>query len=260
MLLSNAISSHQQGKLIHNETDQQGLIQIRQWQQLRWLHLDDNNIQACINLDSPATLTIAYLEAMVTALLFKANPQNLLNLGCGGASFERFFSRYLPTLAISSVDINATIIRLARQFFQLPPQHPVIHRPAEELLHHCNQTFDLIFCDLHHGVDHPGSINSKLFHADAYRCLNYDGVYVLNLLPQHEPQMLDWLLALRQSFNHVILLPITGRQNIVVLALKQPPASQDQLIRQAIPWQRLTGINFEALAKRLILLPNKPKS
>lgn len=217
---------------------------VRQDSERRWLHFGDNDVQAVINLNQPSQLTLPYSIGMLSALIIQPDPKTCLNLGLGGASFERFFARQLPELRVTSLESDPAVIRLARSYFMLPPQQPVILSDASAFLASHQSRYDLILCDIHQGNGHPECLTDTHFHADAFDCLNVAGVYAINLLPQGFSQLINVLMRLRDSFPYVQVLDIPERRNLILLALKQSPPEPDILL-QRVP----------ALAERLNIAP-----
>ncbi len=238
--------SHHAGSLIYQEWSGGKRRMIRQDHELRWLHFGDNDIQAVINLTQPDQLTLPYSFGMLSALLFQPEPKTCLNLGVGGASFERFFDHRLPQLRVTSLESDSAVIRLARSYFMLPPQQPVILDDASHFLRRHQGSYDLILCDIHQGNSHPGCLIDSHFHSAAFKCLNQAGVYVINLLSHSYTHLVEVLMRLRDSFRYVQVLDIPERRNLILYAMKQPPPAPDVLI-QRVP----------ILSQRLAVTPQK---
>ena len=148
------------------------------------------------------------------------------------------------------------MIELAQRFFLLPPDHTVSCCGAEQFLQQPNSDqYDLIFSDLHMGAGHADCLDHQQFHQQIYRRLAPRGVYVSNLLPCDNDQMLRWLLIMRRSFSHVVLLPLTDKRNIVVFGFKQPPLNDRQLAAHTQIWDQNCNTRFGALIPALVPLP-----
>ncbi|MEH6651257.1 MAG: fused MFS/spermidine synthase [Motiliproteus sp.] len=226
------ISHHSDGKLIHQERSGNQHRQVRQDKELRWLHFGDHDIQAVIDLAQPHQLILPYSFGMLSALLYQPEPITCLNLGVGGGSFERFFAHRLPRLRVTSLESDVNVIRLARDYFMLPPQQPVIVDDASHFLVRHQGSYDLIFCDIHQGDNHPECLSDSQFHAAAFGCLNQDGVYAINLLPHNYSHLVTVLMRLRDSFSDVLVLDIPERRNLILFALKQPPPERNILTQR----------------------------
>lgn len=255
MSASDAISNHQQGRLLFSGSDLGIPVQVRQWQRLRWLHFDQRAIQACINLDSPHELTIPYAEAMVLAAALKPEATCLLNLGCGVGSFERYFSHYHPSLTISSVEASTLVIELAQRWFQLPNDLRLWNSLAEDYLKQNQQQFDLIFCDLHVGEGHAPCLDSAEFYSHLKRAMAPGGALVCNLLPIDNDQLLRWIQQLRHAFPWLLMLPLENKQNCLVFGFDQPPPNDLELVESASQWDMHCGSQLLHYSASIIRLP-----
>jgi spermidine synthase len=123
-------------------------IEVREWQQFRWLHLSDNSVQSLIHLDAIEQVALPNIQALLATLLFCPRPKSLLNLGLGGASLERYLVANRPGLKIQSVESNELVIKIAQDYFYLPKTIDVVHDAAEKYISNCHDTFDIILCDI----------------------------------------------------------------------------------------------------------------
>lgn len=221
----------------------------------RWLSTSDASIQSLIRLDAPAELILPNHVAMLSGLLIAAPLQRVLNLGFGIGAFERFLQDRLPTLEIVSVDNNPAIVELARAHFFVPIDWPVLIQPAETYLTDCTQHFELILCDLFDGDRHAACLFEPAFHRHAARSLSAHGVLALNLATGSEPELVEILLALRQSFRWVLLVKIPQHGNVVVLACRQEPPSDEELARRAAEHAARLKLDFSAVLTGLEHLP-----
>jgi len=246
------------GKLLHSETTDDQFIAIRELDNLRWMHFGDDAVQAVIKLDEPARIVLPYNIAMLAALLFPERPRKLLNLGVGGGTFERFFSARMPDLGLTSVESSAAVIRLARQFFLVPEQVPVINDSAGRFLNADSSKYDVMFCDVYGDRQRPDCLADNRFYADASRCLAVDGVLVINLLPASEAELLEILLAVRQHFAWVCLLEFPDHRNVLLFVSTQQAPATATLEARAAALSPGLGVDLAGIPARLRRLPEKP--
>lgn len=251
----NRLSSHQQGELLAQITTPEQQIHISQHRHYRWLYFDDQAIQAAIDLHRPEQLLLHYNQAMTLAAALSPQPQRLLNLGCATGSFERFFHHYLPQLEITAIDNNAAVIELGQRFFGYPAEVELQTISAEAFLATNAQSFDWIYCDLHQQGQHPSCLQQTDFHARIRQQLNPGGVYVINLMPANNQQLLNWLLPIRQNFDHCLLLNLAELQNVILFALNQPAIRPEQRLHNARLWQQQCGLVLQPLLDQLVSLP-----
>ncbi|MDX1518945.1 MAG: hypothetical protein R3318_02400 [Gammaproteobacteria bacterium] len=194
--------------------------EIRQFHQYRWLNLDGDLIQSIMDLEQPARLLNPVNIYMLTALAFTTNLSSVLNLGFGGGVFERFFRHYCPEIQLHSVESNETVIHLAREFFDIDPDYPVYLQPAEKFVSEVDAAYGLILCDIFSQEHHPDCLYHDAFYRDCQRCLDEDGLMVVNLVTDTEEKLLEVLLPLRKSFAYSCLLEIPHHNNILVFSCR----------------------------------------
>ena len=67
-------------------------VEVSERDNIRSLHIGNDTIQSSMNLDDPFGLQLNYTKVMALVLIFKANPEDILFVGLGGASLQKFFS------------------------------------------------------------------------------------------------------------------------------------------------------------------------
>jgi spermidine synthase len=175
----------------------------------------------------------------------------------GGGTFERFFSAVLPELSVTSVEHDPAVIHLARAFFSIPPEAPVVNESALGFLSRRPGRFDVILCDLHSGVDAPAFLAQPAFYEAACGCLSESGMMVTNLLPSSQQALLDILLAMRHSFKWIWLLDFPDHRNIVLFSLNGAPPEDEILKQRAQALEDRTGLSVMDILSRLKPLPEK---
>jgi len=233
-------------------------IQVREQGGLRWMHFGGDAIQAMLALEDQVHPIIPYQINMLVVLLLNPDPASLLNLGLGGGSFERFFSAFMPGLPLTSVELNSDVIQLQRDYFPIPGSASVIQSDAGSYLTGCAESYDVILCDIFEQADIPSSLGQDSFYADAFRLLTTNGVLAINLLPQTEAELINTLLAVRSSFDHLLLLELPDFKNILLFCLKQDPPGPSQLEQRAEALITNTGIDLSHVAGCIRALP-KPQ-
>jgi len=231
---------------------------VRELDGLHWMHFGDGAIQAMLALQDPSRPIIPYQLNMLMALLFNPAPASLLNLGLGGGSFERFFTAYMPELSLTSVESDTAVIGLQQEYFPIPDPVPVIECDAATFLAGTNKVFDLVLCDIFARTGPPVCLSQEVFYANIYRHLSAQGVLVINLLPEGEPELLASLLVLRASFSQVVMLQLPGFRNILLFCLKRDPSGHDLLQQRAGDFYAKTGIDLLSAVGSIRLLP-KPQ-
>jgi len=241
--------------LLHRSGDAGNPVEVHEHAGERWVYTGEDSILSLMRLDAPADPVMPNHIAMLAALLFVDRPQSVLNLGFGSGTFERFFIDRLPNTDVVSVDTSSTLVRLARKYFAIRHDRPVIIRPAEQFLHDNTQRFDLILCDIFQGDRHPDCLADAEFHADAARSLAAGGVMAVNLSPATEQGLLEILLPMRRSFAHVLLVSLVDYGNVVVYAMQHAPVDTHEQRRRAEQTGKQLRLDLRHIPERLSALP-----
>jgi spermidine synthase len=202
-------------------------IDIREEAGIRYLHFGTDWVQGAMRLSRPDRLVLLYTQAMLSFLLFREAPRNVLMIGLGSASLVRFFRKELPGAHLTVIEINRDVIQVAHQFFRLPPDDDRLDVQVGNGLHFVQQTkatFDAIFVD---GYDHharAGKLESAEFYADCRARLAPRGALVANIFGRvrgHGRTMRN----LRDVFGDAMVqLPSSDSKNVLVTAFADPPA------------------------------------
>jgi spermidine synthase len=103
--------------------------------------------QSVMSLARPEKLVFDYEKVMALAVVAVRRPQTALLLGLGGGAMARFLGCYLPDCALTLVERDATVVKLAKRHFQL--DRPVELADAAEFVRTTERRFDAILVDLY---------------------------------------------------------------------------------------------------------------
>lgn len=225
----------------------------------RWLTLGSDFVQSLIRLSEPENVLLPYVRSMLLTFAFKQEPLRVLNLGYGCGTFERFIFKYFPRTSVTSVEPNIEIINVSRKYFYIPSDYPVINKSADEFLKRNKTKYDIIFCDIHDGKTHPDFLYDSSFYSNIMRCLNDDGVVVINLIPASEKELLNVLLAVRKVFCWQQLLDFDNYGNILLYIHMQEPRAlhADDAIFEEL--KNRPTIDLTDIIDRLVLLSTAEK-
>lgn len=190
--------------------------EVRQYRQYRWLNLGGDLIQSVMDIKEPHKLLNPVNQYMLGSLLLLEKCSDVLNIGFGGGVFERFLSCLDPDISIHSVENDEVVVHLSREFFHIQEEYPVYLQSADNFVSATDGHYDLILCDIFTDEKHPVCLLDAEFYSDCRRCLNDDGLLVMNLVPEDESELLEILKAVRDSFRHINLLEIPEHQNVIL--------------------------------------------
>jgi len=245
------------GRLLYRNDSDDVRIEIREYENIRWLHIGGEAIQAAMNVALPDQLILPINIAMLSTLLFYERPTKLLNLGFGIGCFERFFMARIPNLRLTSVESNASIIRLAKKYFFIPDDYPVVNDNADHFLRNIDERYSIILCDIFENERNPSCLSDSRFYYAAYRALDANGVLAVNLLALSESDLIAVLLEVRRHFAWVLLLQIPNFGNLILIALKNEPPPPGTIDLRAERLSEKLAVDLRRLPAQLQRLPSK---
>jgi spermidine synthase len=207
-------------------------IVVEQRQGIRTLRFGQT-VQSRYDLNHPQRLVVAYTRLAMVALPCVPRPQRVLLVGLGGGSMAKYLHRTLPDCQIEAVDLDPEVLRVARQYFDVP-QDPRLHLIAAEGRGFLEQTphrYDLIFLDAYGDANIPLGLASQEFLELVKSRLDPHGAVVSNLWGQPiNPLFLDMVHTYRAVFSEVHCIHAAPDPNQIVLAFPSTP----HLTRQSL--------------------------
>lgn len=168
---------------------------------LRFLYFDEKSVQSVMRIDAPLELLFGYTRAMMAFLLLKPAPRHLLLIGLGGGSLLKFCYHYLPNTRITTIEIDADVIALRKQFC-IPDDNERLQIICDDAVHYLEgrrDEFDLIMLD---GFDIDGlvgQLHNQDFYAKCYTALGNDGMLICNMWGK-QSVLATHLAQLRRQF------------------------------------------------------------
>lgn len=202
-------------------------IDIREEAGIRYLHFGTDWVQGAMRLSKPHRLVLAYTQAMLSFLLFRPAPSNVLMIGLGSASLVRFLRHEMREAHVTVLEINRDVIQVAHQFFKLPQDDDRLDVQVGDGFHfvqHSALRFDAIFVD---GYDHrarPGKLESLEFYRACRDRLSPQGVLVANVFGRVRGHGQTKLYLYDVFGKGMVLLPSADSKNVLVTAFADPPA------------------------------------
>ena len=243
--------SPEQSQLLHSEVLGEQFIEVREFQNYRWLQIGGDSIQGLMNVNSPEQILLPNIQALLATLLFCPKPLRVLNLGFGCGSIERFFIAQYPELEITSLEASAEVIRLAKDYFFFRNEQSIVYSSAEEYLSNKNKAYDIVLCDIFEGEEHPACLYDSVFYANIATHLDETGVLAINLLPESEDDVLIIFSAMKNHFNHISLLEVPNHFNAIIFASNHKLPGSMELETAAHDLYEETGLDLKALPQSL---------
>lgn len=178
------------------------------------LHFCISDIQSRMRINDPNALALEYTRTMMGFLLFRPEPRSIGMVGLGGGSLAKFCYHYLSRTRIQVAEINPHVIAL-RDEFQIPPDDArfmVFQADGADFVRRGSSCFDVLIVDGYVLEGLPAQLSSQGFYDGCYEALEPDGIMVVNL--QHgDPESVDHLIRIRQSFNESVLVVEDGEES-----------------------------------------------
>ncbi len=194
---------------------------------LRSLHLGDNMTQSTMRIAAPNDLELIYTQCMMSFLLFRPVPDNILIIGLGGGSLVKFIYHQMPQTKITAIELNQQVITVAQKFFELPKEDErfeVILADGGTYITNNPPGADIVIVDGFDDDCQIPSLCSEDFYNQARQVLNKDGVLIVNLLSR-DKYLNKYLRRIESCFNgHVTAMLSEVRGNLIVFAFKNSPS------------------------------------
>jgi spermidine synthase len=216
----------------------------------RFLHFSGRLIQSAMRLAAPNDLELRYTQKMMSFLLFRSRPRNILLIGLGGGSLVKFCHTRLPATLLTVLENNPDVIAL-RDAFLMPHDGPNLKVHEAEGAAYLLQTeddIDVLLVDAFDSTGVSASLANKEFFEQAYVKLAGSGVMVVNLAGDERSYAGLIGLAMQVFDDQVILFAVEGGDNYILIAFKDRDFEPN--------WRRLAGLSKELRAKYGLAFPD----
>ncbi len=220
-------------------------------------------IETRVDRAYPASLDLDVFRTMMAGFLLTPRPASALILGLGGGAIANYLHARVAGLDLDAVDIDPEVVRLAKDHFDVPREHPRYRchvADARQFLERApaEQRWDMIFLDAFRGVHVPYHLKTAEFHAAVLARLSPHGVVVANLhnatpMYPHDRATFAAVYPTRYSF-----LSEAGNQTTLVAAADPRPIGPYAVRANARAAQPSFDFDLLGLAARLYLRRDWP--
>lgn len=170
----------------------------------------DSNASSAIYLDSKE-LVFPYTKFSLLYKSLTEDPQNILVLGGGAYTVPRTLSHMDKKISIDVVDIEPSLFKLAKEYFDLKDTSKITNYPMDGRVFLKQQRdikYDMIFGDIF-GTDlaAPFHLTTHEFYNLVSENMSDDGVFILNVVGKpeaHQPSLVGGVAkTLKSSFPNV---------------------------------------------------------
>jgi spermidine synthase len=139
-----------------------------------------------------------------------------LILGMGTGTFATQCRRYFDNMNITGVEIDQSITDLARKYFELSEEVPVVTYDGRAYLNADDKKYDVIMVDAYQDITIPFQMSSVEFFSLVKQHLNDNGVMVvnMNMRSNEEGDITEYLSdTIASVFEHVYTVDVSGSTN-----------------------------------------------
>ena len=214
---------------IHKTVREGDAVEISEQDGIRYLHLGNNTVQSAMRIKDPLHLELSYTQAMMAFLIFAPEPRSALLVGLGGGSVAKFLFHHYPDTRIRVAEINAEVIRIARQFFFVPDDTrlEIIETDATRLLPD-ETNHDVLLLDGYDAHFQVPALATPEFYQHCADALTPRGILSVNLW-RNDPMFDHYHDRLLDCFEgRVLLLPAERRGNTIALCFNPFALKKDR--------------------------------
>lgn len=234
-------------------------IEISESAGVRYLHFGSHWIQGAMRIARPWALELDYTREMMAALLLRPDPEwpkSVLLIGLGAASLTKFLHRHRPEARLTVVEIDASVVHVARQSFKLPEENERLRLHIDDgasFIAASQQRFDLILVDGFDENARTGLLDTLSFYLNCKARLSSNGLLVTNLLSKRKGVKKS-MERLEEAFDgRAIAFPSCDSGNVVAFAASGNPIAHSlaELKILARQLKAATDLNLQPTISRL---------
>jgi spermidine synthase len=243
------------GRIAHVETEYNDIFINKRRNELTFAfqYKGDDYTESVANLTDPDDLPVKYTQTMMAALAYPKELKRILMLGMGGGSMSSYMGRFMPDVAVDTVEIDPGVLTAAKKYFGIleSPRVRYLESDGRVYLNRHKEPYDLILVDAFQGGYVPFHLLTKEFYTLLKQRLTLGGAAVFNV---HDGTKLyaSTLLTLRAVFPTVHLYP-SGEGEVQTVVMGEPAPDVAALAARAATLQEKYKFRFPLpalLAKR----------
>jgi spermidine synthase len=201
---------------------------------VRYLHLGTPWVQGAMRIERPEMIELNYVRMMMMWLLFMPQPRHIVQLGLGSAALTKFCYARFPQARVTAIELNPNVIAICASQFALPPNDArlnVIEMNALDfVLDPVNQdSIDILQVDLYDEDARGPVLDTAEFYQACSDCLYAEGMMLTNVFGDFSSYDSN-LQTIASIFDAVVWVPEAEDENIVVIAFKQSPLLEFNLL------------------------------
>jgi spermidine synthase len=144
----------------------------------------ERNHQSSMSLSDPFATDIEYVGYLHLTLAVKPDAENALVIGLGGGTVVKQMWRDYPSMHIDAVEIDADVVEVAREFFDLPEDERLVVflGDGREFVECSPDLYDIVIVDAFDDDHVPRHLLTEEFLREVRDHLCHDGVIAYNFI------------------------------------------------------------------------------
>jgi spermidine synthase len=215
--------------LLYETTSPYHHIRVIDEKGMRILCFDDA-LETRMSITNPLIGHFEYTEYFHMAWLWNTNIQSALMIGLGGGSVQKTFHYYYPSVTIDSVEIDPSVVQVARTYFsyQESDRQKIHVEDGRLFLRRSTGKYDFLILDAYvqgrYGSSIPQHLATKEFFELARDHLTTNGVVAYNVIGTlnnwHGEIVGALYRTLKSVFPQVYIFPAESSMNVVLVATR----------------------------------------
>jgi spermidine synthase len=208
--------------------------------------------ESVYNTRDDRDMPVEYTRFMTASLMYTKEVHAILEIGFGGGRTSWYLHRYLPSVQVTSVELDPTVIELAKKYFGIKeePNFQIVNRDGRLFLSESKDRYDLVLIDAYRGPFVPFHLLTKEFYQIVKDHLADGGVVAQNVEPS--TMLFDSAVkTINTVFPQLDFYRADG--NIVTVAYDGAERKAEDLAGQARDRDKAYGFRYslmEMLAQR----------
>ena len=141
--------------------------------------------ESTYNTRDDRDLPVEYTRFMTASTMYAKDVHSVLEIGFGGGRTAWYLHRYLPNVQVTSVELDPTVVELAKKYFGIKeePNFQIVNRDGRLFLSESKERYDIILIDAYRGPFVPFHLLTKEFYQIVKDHLADGGVVAQNVEP-----------------------------------------------------------------------------
>ena len=244
------------GRVLGSEMNSCSQMEVREFDDLLWMVSQDGVLHGAMSRSLPNNPVLPYIRTMLLAQFINPEAINVLNLGLGCGSIERYLGHFYPDIKVTTVEISQARVKQTGKYFGLPTSTTIQIQDAIEFVRQDSNSYDTIYCDLFDTRDNFNVPITSEFILQLWKRLSFDGVAVINYALEEQSQLIATLVKLRKAFTATALIEVEGHTNIIILAFKGAEPNHQSIASNLCQFEATHKIRFRKIFDGIKWLPH----